>query len=355
MSSLNPDFRGADKVVKPDGVTCGWGDDGLHPAQATRIERTYGDALKADFPAAFRTRPAADPEPEMLAAWNEFQKSKGRGEGSADWSLLDEFVTGGPLLWLPQLIGSCVFSNTFRAVVLRMMYQAVILGRAEEYFGRNEFGPNNFAPYAPWSYGMARRRANMKRGDGLYCAPMKASMLKDGFLMCHTPALIKLLDRLGVGGEKDYPEPQGRDGMDVYRGFGSWSYLDDLAPYADNRLLECPDVTSADQLWDLLQAGKPAFVCSGEAIHKVGTHPDGFAIHARNPRDSWSHNMAFHGCWVASDGERFIRQSNESWGAKHIYNRRVSEVEDSFRRGRLTVAAIGEIQSPSSSPPMIGV
>lgn len=99
---------------------------------------------------------------------------------------------------------------------------------------------------------------------------------------------------------------------------------------------------------ELADMGYTAFVCSMEAIHKVGTHRDGFAIHARNPRDQWAHNMSFQGYFKASDGEVFIRESNESWGAKHIYNRRQSEVDQAFRSGRLTVQAIGKIDTEKS-------
>lgn len=140
---------------------------------------------------------------------------------------------------------------------------------------------------------------------------------------------------------------------DPFCAFGSWSYLDDFTPYADYRVLELPRVRSADQLWELLQECKTAFVCSMEAIKRVGPHPDGFPIHARDPRNSWAHNMAFHGAFVASDGERFFRQSNESWGAQQIYNRRVDEVAAAFRSGRLMCAAIGEIDAPKSSPPLV--
>lgn len=352
MSTLNPDFRGCDEVEVPEHLRHmpGWAPGESDLQSATDKESRAFDRLAEEVPQAFQGMQQAEPIPEMLAKWNEFQASKGRYPGSADWSLLDEFVHGEPLVFLPQIIGSCVMSNTFRCWVIRNMYQIVLQGRSEEYIGRNEFGTKNYAFYCPWSYGMARKRANMRRGDGLYCEPMAASLLKDGVIPCTTPALIALCNRLGVGRDKDYPEPQNAS---VYRAFGNWSYLDELAQYADYRVIDLPMVKSADQLWDCLGECKTAFVCSGEAIHKIGTHKDGFPIHARNPRDSWSHNMAFHGRLVASDGERFFRQSNESWGAQHIYNRRFAEVDKAIRGGGLTIAAIGEIDAPKSSPPLV--
>lgn len=345
--SINPDFRTIENVEPPLSLehSMGWRGD-------YESEQKALDKLEADFPVAFRTHTSEPPMPAVLKKWTEFQKSKGRYEGSADWSLLDEFVWGKPLLWKPQIIGSCVVSNTFRAYHIRQMYQIVLLGRAEEYFGREEFGPENFAFYGPWTYGMARKRANMRGGDGLYCEPMAASMMKDGVLTCSTPKLRELLQAKGLNSAEDFPEPQGRDGASLYRAFGDWQYLDHLKPYADFPVLESVRVTNGDQLWDLLQAGKPSFVCSMEAIHKVGEHRDGFPIHARNPRDRWAHNMAFHGAFLASDGERFIRQSNESWGAQHIYNRRLVEVDGQLKRGGLTCMSIGEIRGPASSPPL---
>ncbi|WP_372897345.1 hypothetical protein [Stieleria sp.] len=353
---INPDFRTVDEVeLAIDPQKLGGWTDGESTTESELIakENRTIDAIQAEQPAVFQTRITDEMSPEMLAKWTEFQLSKGRHRGSNDLSLIDEFVHGKPLLWLPQIIGSCVMSNTFRIWVARLMYQIVLLGKSQEYLGRNEFGSSNYSFYGPWSYGHARKKANMRRGDGLYCAPMAWSLMQ-GVISCSTPALMRILSDADLDNANDFPEPQGRDGAALYRAFGNWAHVDELEPYKDFAVLESPSVKSADQLWDLLLAGKPSFVCSGEAIHKVGEHPDGFPIHARNPRDSWSHNMAFIGAFVASDGERFIRESNESWGEKHIYNRRFAEVESSFRAGRLTVQAIGEIAGLSSSPPLMG-
>lgn len=353
MSSLNPDFRGADEVEVPSDLSdmLGWAEDLDDLKDALNREDVMRGQFEADMPFACQQRPARAMNQEMLKKWNDFQKSKGRYEGSYDWSLLDEFVHGKPLVYRPQIIGSCVISNTFPGIVERHMYETVLLGQPQEYLGRDEFGPNSYAPYAAWSYGMARRRANMRGGDGLYCAPMAESLVKDGVLPCNTPALLTLLKSKGLDREQDFPEPQNAN---FYRALGRWQYLDDLKPHAKYAFVEAPSVTSADQLWDCLSQGKTAFVCSGEAIHKVGQHPDGFAIHARNPRDSWAHNMRFNGALVASDGERFIRQSNQSWGERHQYTRRFSEVDQAFRARRLRVAALGETNGPESSPPLIG-
>jgi hypothetical protein len=352
MAATNPDFRGGDVVVPPPNYTnlMGWTDGRGTLRDAVDRERRGFGRLEADYPVAFQTpRPRAVPA-VLRAKWDEFQMSKGRYPGSMDLSLLDEWVAGKPLLWLPQIIGSCVMSNTLRAWVSRLMYQITLLGEPQEYLGRNEFGQINYSFYGPWTYGRARQRANMRGGDGLYCEPMAETLLKDGVIPCNTPALLAITKTLGVDGDRDYPEPQSAK---VYRAFGDWKHIDELKPYADYPCTGTPLITSAEGLWQSLQDGAPAFVCSGEAIHKVGTHPDGFPIHARNPRDSWAHNMHFAGAYLASDGERFFRECNQSWGAEHVYNRRYDEVDKAIRTGQLTIAAIAGIRGPASAAPSI--
>lgn len=355
MTKLNPDFRGADEVVVPDAIDLGrgWTDGTDSEDSAHERENKAIGALSEDMPVAFRHRQAAQFRPKMLELFNAAQKEKGRGEGSCDWTLMDEMVEKKPLLWLPQIIGSCVASNTFRAWVIRMMIQIVMYGKAEDYLGRDEWGPNNYAPYVPWSYGNMRRRGGLRSGDGGFCAPMGETLIKDGVLPCNTPKLLELLSSRGLDGPKDFPEPQGGDGTKLYREFGAWDHLDSLKPYADYPCLEAPQVRSVDQLVELLKEGKPAFVCSMIAIHKVGTHKDGFAIHKQNHGNQWAHNMAFHGFFYASDGEMFIRFSNESWGEKHIYNVPYDEVKEWFDRRRVTSMAIGEIQGPAAAAPVV--
>jgi hypothetical protein len=238
-------------------------------------------------------------------------------------------------------------SNTIRGWGIKMMQQIALSGEPYEYLGRNEFGPNNYLFYGPYSYGMARKRANMRGGDGLYCEPMQETLIKDGVIACNTP---KLLEILGTTDDKNFPEPQSES---LYRQFGDWKYLDDLKPYADYALAECPSVTSVEGLWNNLQDCKPTFICSMIAIKKTGDHKDGFPIHARNPNDQWAHNMCFHGCWTASDGKRFFRFSNESWGSQHIYNILYEEVDDWYKRRNVTTASIGKINGPQSAPPVI--
>jgi hypothetical protein len=249
-------------------------------------------------------------------------------------------------------VHNCVVSNTLPGWVAKLMYQIVFLGLPMEYIGRDQRGSNNYAPYGPYSYGAARKRVNLRGGDGLFCEGMVESLLKDGVLPCSNPDLIALNKKLGVDRPQDYFEPQNPA---VYRAWGDWKYVDEFSKYADYRVGACPYVKSADELLKALKVCDSTFVCSMLAIKKIGQHKDGFAIHGRNPGDQWAHNMRFQGILVASDGAVFIRMSNESWGVEHMYTVPISEVDDWFRRRNLTAAAIGKINGPSSSPPLMGV
>lgn len=347
---MNPDFRGTGEIIVPSHRVFGWTDGTVTETQAVLRERQGRERLENDMPVVCRNFSKLHIEPTIEKSWNDFQKSKGRFDGSFDWSLLDEFVWGKPLLWLPQIIGSCVVSNNLRGWVIKMTQQIALSGEPYEYLGKNEFGPNNFSYYGPYTYGAARKRANMRGGDGLYCEAIQESYIKDGVLPCNTPKLLEILNAVGATRDKDFPEPQSAA---LYRAFGDWKYLDELKQYAGYTLAECPSVTSADQLWTILSECKPSFQCSMLAIKKVGEHKDGFPIHARNPNDQWAHNMCHHGGFIASNGDRFFRFSNESWGQEHIYNIRFEEVDDWFKRRNITVAAIGQINGPQSAPPII--
>src|SRR5690606_10052384 len=143
--------------------------------------------------------------------------------------------------WEDQFIGSCVISNTFRGYVKRQLIQTALFGQPVEWLGREEFGPNSIAPYAPWSYGMMRKRGNLRGGDGGFCAPMGASLLLDGVIPCSSPLLQALLKELNANTDKDYPEPRSNS---IYRQFGDWKYNERLLPDACGRLLDTDNVTN---------------------------------------------------------------------------------------------------------------
>lgn len=351
MPTLNPHFRQVDNIVVPANIntTLGWTDGKTSLTDAQRREAIGLDRITNDIPLSFRSI-EFPPLPEVVKAWNEFQQSKGRYPGSCDWTLLDEFAISTVLTWKPQIIGSCVASNTFRGWVIRLMYQIVFLGLGMEYLGRNQYTKNNYAFYVPYTYGSARRRGNMKGGDGLYADVMTESLLKDGVLSCLVPKLLEILKVNGFDKDTDFPEPQNER---YYRRWGDWEFLDQVKEYADFQLEECLPVKNADQLKSNLENCKPCFFCSGIAIRKAGIHKDGFTIHVRDPGNSWAHNMCFHGFLIASDSELFFRFSNESWGLDYIYNVSYNEVVNWFKNQRPTSYAIGMIKGPQSAPPLI--
>jgi hypothetical protein len=320
-------------------------------------EKRYFDKAAADMSIAYRSRPAKDWVSEaMKAKWEKFQLDKGRFGGSQDLTLIDEFVFGKSFAFLPQPIGSCVWSNTFRPWVARMCVEIALRGDAEEYLGTEQFGPESIAPFCV-SYGFARQRANMRSGDGLYCSPMQESLVKDGVVLCSTPKVIELMNAAGAQDPRNYPEPLGER---LYRQIGNWAWNDALKPYTSCRLLESPKVTSIDQHNANVEALKPMFMCSMIAIRPSGqNHQDGFPIHVRDTRTSWAHNMSWQGVRVASDGKRYHRLCNTSWlqgGSdveKFIYNIEESILAGWYRSGNIDVGTIGEIDGIPSLPESI--
>jgi hypothetical protein len=326
----------------------GWGIDDTMPIDARLdTENQIYDRLSADMPVAYKERAQAPLPFTFLDKYNKFLDAKGYGPGSVDMTHMEEFVFGKQFHWLPQKTGSCVISNTFRGWVRRAMFEIAIKGDPEEYFGTQEFGVKNFSFYAPFSYGCGRRRGNLKGGDGSWCEVQFESLIKDGVIMCNNGRLLEILTKLNSVESEDFPEPQNNA---VYRRFQNWEFLDELLPFADWRLLETTKVTTIDQHDKCNREFKPMSVCSGIAIHKIGRHKDGFDIFAQNPRDSWPHNMQFHGHRIASDGDIFDVLSNESWGKRVIYYVPRKETERWYSRKLVSVQSIGEIDLPKSVP-----
>lgn len=342
---------------------------GYHPGQMgwvvpdAQSEREYLDGEKrfyakaeADMPIAYRSRPMREIQPSILEQWNKFQLDRGRFAGSYDLSLIDEFVFKRSITFLPQDIGSCVWSNTFRRWIERMCVEIGFYGQAEEWTGLTDFGPSSIAPFCV-SYGFARQRANMRSGDGLYCSPMQESLVKDGVVLCSSAKLKELMQAAGATNERDYPEVRSTS---LYRRIGNWAWNEALRPFADCRLLESPKVTSYEQFCKNEEEFKPMFVCSMLAVKKAGTHKDGFTFHTRNRGDSWAHNMGIGGRRVTSNGDRFHRIDNTSWlqpGSAdrdaYVYWFHASEIEAMIKSGMLDIGTIGEIDGIKSAPPSI--
>lgn len=329
----------------------GWGDQTLSEADMIDLENRFYDKAAADMPVAYRSRPSNDLLPAIKKKWDDAMSLKGMGAGSACLLTLEEVAFGRQFDWLPQDIGSCVVSNTFRVWVQRAIAQICGRGDAEEFLGREEFSPNSIAFYGPQTYGMARKRVNMKGGDGLYCEPMAESLMKDGILDCNTPKLLEILSQENADKEKNFPEPIGKPSL--YRAFGDWKYIESLRQFCDHRLLASVKVTSTDQLLSTLKEYKPSFMCSSVAIKQNGSHRDGFPIHVRNPNDRWMHNMAWSGFFYSSDGKLFFKLNNKSWGPKAVYNVPAEEVSNWFKMKLPTIMTLEEIDLPDSPPVII--
>lgn len=328
----------------------GWGEDVYSIDQLLATEKRHFAALQDAVPDAFYTRAARELPEALRKKWEDFQLAEGREKGSNDLTLLTKFAFGKRYYWLPQDIGSCVWSNTFRPYVWRMIAEICLNGDAEEFFGRDEFSVDSIAPHAI-TYGFARQIANMRGGDGLYRGPMTEALLKIGVVLCSNPELRKLMDSLGETSAESYPEPRSTR---VYKAIGDWKYNDELRPHATCKLLESPVFKSVDEILAAADALKPGFVCSGIAITTKGRSVDGWPIHVQNTRDSWAHNMHLGGSRVDSRGNKYIRVGTESWyrrgddPEKYSFNVPVEEVARWFARDMVDCGCIGEIDGLKS-------
>jgi hypothetical protein len=268
-------------------------------------------------------------------------------------TLLVEWIFGERWVFLPQDIGSCVFSNTFRPWISRMCWEIVLLGDLEKWTGTGQFGINSIAPHCV-QYGFAREIANMRGGDGLYCAPMIKS-LQRGIVTCSTPKVKELHDQNGASGDTNYPEPRSAA---LYRKIGDWAWNTALRPYVQCALRESVEVTNPDQHQIQDAQSKPMIICSGLAFKKIGRHKDGFDIHGIDPANSWSHNMAFEGYRLSSDKNRFTRLHTMSWvrpgedPERQCFNLPPEELAKVYRQD-VDVASLGEIEGMPLAPPSL--
>ena len=284
-----------------------------HKANATIAEKIYTskkaqEEFEKQDPIVYRQRDAQAISPTLAKKWDDFQVANGRSPGSQDLTLIIPFIFGVVWGFLPQDIGSCVYSNTFRIWVERLCWEICMKGDPEAYSGTAQFGIQSIAPHCV-QYGFAREIANMRGGDGLYKAPMIKSLMQ-GVVLCNTPKLKEMQDASGAAGETNYPEPRSSS---LYRKIGDWAWNAALKPYVSCALRESVDVATVDQHYAQEDMCKPMMICSGIAIKKIGRHKDGFDIHGIDPANSWSHNMGFAGKRMASDNNRFTRLSNRSW------------------------------------------
>lgn len=265
-------------------------------------------------------------------------------------------------------VHNCVWSNTFRVLVMKMIVDVIFKQDPEEYFGTSEYGAMSIAPHAI-TYGLARQRANMKGADGLYCAPMGDTLTsgEGGLLMCSTPKLREVMAAAGANRDIDYPEPRN---LALYRRIGDWHFNDALRPYCGHRVTDMAPITNIDDHKKFSEDMRVAFQCSSIAIRARGRHADGFTIHELDPSNSWPHNMGWAGHNIASTGEWFARLVNLSWLQnqsttpethiftknwsdeleKYCYNIPFSHLKTWYDRKLVDTLSVGDIDMPDSAP-----
>ena len=316
----------------------GWGLRGQTEDAIKKIEATAFEAATSKSPQVFQQRPVGEIDPVMKEKWDKFQADKGYEEGSADLSLVDEFVHGRRFEWLPQKTGSCTLSNAFRCWTRRGEWQRLCLGQLEEPHGHKAYGPDTVAFYVPLSYGIARELGGIRNGDGGFCSTTIDSLTR-GVLDCNNTKLLELLRKLNANGETDFPEPQDNR---VYRTFQSWTYNKFFADELESPLVESVKVTNALQLLEILRQYKPVLNCSMLAVKKGGEH-FGLTYFVADRNNSWAHAM----CWcgvIVWHGRVFLLLSNESWPGAPIYAIPFEEVDEMiFPRYRPDALSMGEI------------
>jgi hypothetical protein len=321
----------------------GWGEETEREDSKRYRDATLLEMAMNRRPALFQPQPVREFEPGPMNAFLELHKQKGYEDGSCDLSLIDEFYWGRRFHWLPQDTGSCTISNTFRCWVRRALFETLMRGQLENNLGKQEYGRDTVSFYAPLSYGIARQKGNLRRGDGGFCSTTIDSLM-EGVLDCNNGRLSEILNNLRADSERDYPEPRSTA---VYRNFQNWTYNEELKPFLTSPLVESIKVTSAATLDDQLKQFKPAIMCSMLAVKRGGDH-QGLSYFVADTRNQWAHNM----CWcgrVVWHGRTFFLLSNESWRDDLIYPIPAEHVDEViFPRYRPEVMTLGEIDLDDS-------
>lgn len=347
----------------------GWGYNNQTITERHTTDRIMLQGAINARPAAFTysgTR-ALGVNPEIEKRWDMYQVACGRGPGSQDLTIVEPFVfKNRRSRWYQQDGGTCVWSNTYRVLVWKMISDILFKNDPEEYFGLDEFGPESIAPHA-MSYGFARQLANMRGPDGLYCGPM-GDAIGRGLIMCRNPKLIEVMTAAGAGNKYDFPEPRN---LKIYRAIGDWKYNDVLRPYLDCKVTDTAPITNIDMHLQFAKERRVGFQCSGIAIRARGKHKDDFVIHERDTNNSWPHNMGWGGFFYASDGTPYLRLSNLSWlfqellnptphtysGTwddlleKYIYNLPADHVKGWYDKNLVDTLSVGDIDMPKPVPP----
>ena len=287
----------------------GWGEDTQTKEIRHATEQKQFAALAEAAPMHVMRHAAKEPSQRVLKLVQE-EMAKDGMTGGFSARHIEAAVFGGFFPWLAQIIGSCVASGGMRAATRRTLIEIFLLGQSEETFGKAITGPDNVAPFGPYSYRAGRRLANMNnRSDGSYCSVHTRGAMTYGWLPCSTPGL-----------QSDaFPEPQSAS---TYRDWGaSNGLMDRFAPTAKKfLLLESENIRDADDGKSALtEHYKPMMICSMWAFRPDYTHPtwkdrDGnpIVIYKRDRSTSWAHNMTVDAAVVAA-GKDWVIIDN-SWG-----------------------------------------
>lgn len=322
----------------------GWGPSNVDERTRLNLEVSMLHRNQDDMPVAYKRRPAKEMPPSLEAKFKQIHEKHeiDYDAGSRDLRLLTELVYGEVYEWLAQLIGSCVGSGGQRVWTFSSLWQVVCDGEPEELLGSTRLGQNTVAPFAPFSYGDGRRYGGLRGGDGSFCSAQVKSYTNTGVIDCN----LAQLHRIVGSREQDYPETQDTR---LYRQFGDWKYLDDLKQYADFRVLEAVEVTSANQSLELLKAGKPHMICSNWGFAPTNQKAGRFTVYRR--QGSWAHNMSIVG-FIVINGRIYIIVLN-SWGANahedgSFFIIPVELFDDWLKQA--SCIAIGDIDLPPSQP-----
>jgi len=288
----------------------GWGEDtDTDESRLVREQRAF-EALSNAYPDRINTATEPDYNENHFNIVKKLMQEDGIDNGFSA-NHVEKAVFDNYLLWLEQLIGSCVGSGGGRVVTQRTLIEVFLLNEPEEILGTKLIGTNNVCPFIPFSYRAGRKIGGINRGDGSFCGAHIEGLMKYGSLPCSTPGIVS----------DAFPEPQNTS---TYRNMGnSDELLTKFGPEAKVFLMEDTiKITDGDQGKDALtKFFQPAMICSNWAFepdykHASWKFADGTPvyIYKRNTRTSWAHNMSIVAV-VEAYGKWWVFVKN-SWGMK---------------------------------------
>lgn len=288
----------------------GWGEPVQTEQGRLDSERRMFSTVMEANQDEFTPKDAPDYNEQRFKVVKDLMEADGIEDGFST-NHVEAAVFGSMLVWLAQIIGSCVGSGGGRGWTQRVLIELFLLNEPEKPFGTELIGTNNVCQFIPYSYRAGRRRGGLNRGDGSFCSVHIEGFMKDGALPCSAP---------GIQSDA-FPEPQSSS---TYRSMGnSNSFMDKFKPIAQKYLMtESVKITDADQGMEVMtKKFQPFMVCSSWAFEPAEKHPtwklaDGTPvyIYRRNKRTSWAHNMTIV-AFIKVSGKWYVKVKN-SWGMK---------------------------------------